>query len=306
MDIKTEKKIISEYKKGKSSLDIVKIVGLSKPTILRVLNKHNLVRKRDRCSKLDIKVKDNYYVVERVCPKCKCVIETKSKDRGIACRNHFNRINDKSLCKPCSLELQVGEGNPFYGKKHKKETIHKISKSREGQYIGNKNHMKQEKYRKMSRDIMRKNWDNGVLDKKVISEQMKQTQRSGKIKSTITSKKEKEIIKELKNMGYKSIPSYRVDSKICDIYVPSLNLIIEYFGDYWHCNPKKYESNYFNKKKNKFAWELWEYDKKKVELIKSYDYNLEIVWESDFDEKTTLQKIIKKYDKKNQSISCPE
>ena len=306
MDIKTEKKIISEYKKGKSSLDIVKIVGLSKPTILRVLNKHNLVRKRDRCSKLDIKVKDNYYVVERVCPKCKCVIETKSKDSVIACRNHFNRINDKSLCKPCSLKLQVGEGNPFYGKKHKKETINKISKSRESQYTGNKNHMKQEKYRKMSRDVMRKNWDNGILDKEVISEQMKQTQRSGKIKSTITSKKEKEIIKELKNMGYDPISSYRIDSKICDIYVPSLNLIIEYFGNYWHCNPKKYESNYFNKKKNKFAWELWEYDKKKVELIKSYDYNLEIVWESDFNEKTTLQKIIKKYDKKNQSISCPE
>lgn len=57
------------------------------------------------------------------------------------------------------------------------------------------------------------------------------------------------------------------------------------------------------RKKNKFAWELWEYDKKKVELIESYDYNLEIVWESDFNEKTTLQKIIKKYDKKNQSIS---
>jgi G:T-mismatch repair DNA endonuclease (very short patch repair protein) len=159
--------------------------------------------------------------------------------------------------------------------------------------------MKQEKYRKMSKDIMRANWENGVLDKKVISEQMKQTQRSGKIKSTITSKKEKEIIKELKNMGYDSIHSYRIDSKICDIYVPSLNLIIEYFGDYWHCNPKKYDSNYFNMKKNKFAWELWEYDKKKVELIKSYDYNLEIVWESDFNEKTTLQKIIKKYDKKN-------
>lgn len=72
------------------------------------MNKHNLVRKRDRCSKLDIKVKDDFYVVERVCPKCKCVIETKSKDRVIACRNHFNRINGQSLCKPCSLELQVG------------------------------------------------------------------------------------------------------------------------------------------------------------------------------------------------------
>jgi G:T-mismatch repair DNA endonuclease (very short patch repair protein) len=299
MDIKLEKKIIKEYKKGKSSLDIVKIVGLSKRTILKVLNKHNLVRKRDRCSKLDIKEDGEKYYVIRKCPKCGKEIKTISKDKGIACRNHFIKVDNDRMCKPCSLSLQVGKGNPFFGKKHTKETIDKISKSREGKHSGDNNHMKQEKYRKMSSKIMKLNWENGILDKKIISEQMKQTQRSGKIKSTITSKKEKEIIKELKNMGYDSVHSYRVDSKICDIYIPSLNLIIEYFGDYWHCNPKKYDSNYFNKKKNKFAWELWEYDKKKVELIKSYDYNLEIVWESDFKEKTTLQKIIKKYDKKN-------
>ena len=141
--------------------------------------------------------------------------------------------------------------------------------------------MKQEKYRQMSRDIMRSNWDNGILDRKVISEQMKQTQRSGKIKSVITSKREKEIVKEIKQLGYNPIHSYRVDSKICDVYIPSLNLIIEYFGDYWHCNPKKYESDFFNKKKGKFAWELWDYDKKKIDLIKSYGYNLEVVWEGD-------------------------
>jgi DNA-directed RNA polymerase specialized sigma subunit len=39
MDEKTKKIIISEYKKGKSSLQIVKIVNLSKQTILKVLNK---------------------------------------------------------------------------------------------------------------------------------------------------------------------------------------------------------------------------------------------------------------------------
>ncbi len=44
---------------------------------------------------------------------------------------------------------------------------------------------------------------------------------------------------------------------------------------------KKYDSDYFNKKKNKFAWELWDYDKKKIDLIKSYGYNLEVVWEGD-------------------------
>ena len=281
MDIKTEKKIISEYKKGKSSLEIVKIVGLSKPTILKVLNKHNLVRKRDRCSTLDIKKDGEKYYVTRKCPKCNKDIKTTSKDKVIACRNHFNKLEGTSLCKPCSLKLQVGEGNPFFGKKHTKESLKKMSKSKTGQYTGDQNHMKQEKYRQMSRNIMRSNWDNGILDRKVISEQMKQTQRSGKIKSVITSKREKEIVKEIKQLGYNPIHSYRVNSKICDVYIPSLNLIIEYFGDYWHCNPKKYESDFFNKKKGKFAWELWDYDKKKIDLIKSYGYNLEVVWEGD-------------------------
>jgi G:T-mismatch repair DNA endonuclease (very short patch repair protein) len=281
MDINTEKKIIFEYKRGKSSLEIVKIIGLSKPTILKVLNKHNLVRKRDRCSSLDIKKDSKKYYVIRKCPNCDKDIKTISKDKVIACRNHFNKLKGTSLCKPCSLKLQVGKGNPFFGKTHTKESLKKISKSKTGQYTGNQNHMKQEKYRQMSRDIMRSNWDNGILDRKVISEQMKQTQRSGKIKSVIVSKREKEIVKEIKQLGYKLIHSYRVDSKICDVYIPSLNLIIEYFGDYWHCNPKKYESDFFNKKKSKFAWELWDYDKKKIDLIKSYGYNLEVVWEGD-------------------------
>jgi G:T-mismatch repair DNA endonuclease (very short patch repair protein) len=292
MDIKTEEKIISEYKEGKSSLEIVKIIGLSKRTILKVLNKHNLVRKRDRCSSLDIKKDAEKYYVTRKCPVCQKEIKTISKDKTIACRNHFNAISKKSKCVKCMSESFTGNGNHFFGKKHTKESLEKISKSKTGQYCGDQNHMKQEKYRQMSRDIMRSNWDNCILDKKIISEQMKQTQRSGKIKSTVTSKKEKEIIKEIKEMGYNCIHSYRVDSKICDIYIPSLNLIIEYFGDYWHCNPKKYDSDYFNQKKNKFAWELWDYDEKKVELVKSYGYNLEVVWEGDLKLNNKLINII--------------
>ena len=292
MDIKTEKKIISEYKKGKSSIKIVKIVGLSKPTILKVLNNHNLIRKRDRCSTLDIKKEGERYYVTRKCPKCNKEIKTTSKDKVIACRNYFNAIKGINNCVKCMSESFIGDGNHFFGKNHTKESLDKMSKSKTGQYTGDKNHMKQEKYRQMSRDIMRSNWDKGILDRKVISEQMKQTQRSGKIKSGIVSKREKEIVKEIKQLGYNPIHSYRVDSKICDVYIPSLNLIIEYFGDYWHCNPKKYESDFFNKKKSKFAWELWDYDKKKIDLIKSYGYNLEVVWEGDLKLNNKLINII--------------
>lgn len=74
--------------------------------------------------------------------------------------------------------------------------------------------------------------------------------------------------------------------------------ILEYNGDYWHCNPKKYKPNYYHQVKGKTAKELWEYDKNKIDLIKSYGYNLEIVWESELKEDNTIiNKLIKKYDK---------
>lgn len=304
MDNKIKNKIIKEYLKGKGSTTIEKELRVPKKTILKILNDEGIVRKRDRCKSLDIKKDGEKYYVTRKCPKCGKDIKTISKDKIIACRNHFNKINGTSMCKPCSLELQVGEGNPFFGKKHTKKSLSKISENRKGKGVGGNNSMGNPKWRKKATENLKKKWDNGEMEhaRKIMSDKLKETRRLGKIKSTVTSKKEKEIIKELKQLGYNPTQSYRVDSKICDIYIPSLNLIIEYFGDYWHCNPKKYDANYFNKKKNKFAWELWEYDKKKVELIRNYGYNLEVVWEKDLkDDSKLINLIIEKYDTKFKS-----
>ena len=302
MDKKTRKKIISEYKKGKSSLEIVKIVKLSKPTILKVLNDEGLVRKRDRCSKIQIDKVGENYVVNRICPKCGNLVTTKSKDKTIVCRNHFNKLNNFSLCKPCSLKLQVGKGNPFYGKKHTKKSLLKMSTSRKGKLLGNDNPMSNTKWKKKVSENLKKRWDSGELEetRKLMSENMKKTIRLGKLKSGITSKKEKEIVLLLKEYGIQSIQSYRVDTKICDIYIPSLNLIIEYFGDYWHCNPDKYSENYFNQKKGMLSKEIWVYDKKKIDLVLSFGYNLEVVWEKELKyNNEKIISIINKYDTKN-------
>lgn len=73
--------------------------------------------------------------------------------------------------------------------------------------------------------------------------------------------------------------------------------MIEYNGDYWHCNPKKYSANYFNHKKNKFAKEIWEYDKNKIDLAVKHNYHCDIIWETDYKKnKDILYKTIKKYD----------
>ena len=58
----------------------------------------------------------------RNCPDCKCVIEYKTT----SARNFSERNN--SFCVNCAYK---GERNPFYGKKHSKETIDKVLKTKE-------------------------------------------------------------------------------------------------------------------------------------------------------------------------------
>ena len=60
---------------------------------------------------------------------------------------------------------------------------------------------------------------------------------------------------------------------------------IEFFGDYWHCNPRKYNGDFFNKSSKKYAHEIWAHDKKKIEDLKSLGYSVLIIFESDYRER---------------------
>jgi G:T-mismatch repair DNA endonuclease (very short patch repair protein) len=81
---------------------------------------------------------------------------------------------------------------------------------------------------------------------------------------------------------------------VCDIYIKDLNLIIEYYGDYWHCNPKKYDENYLHPHKKKFAKQIWMEDSIRIDYIKNLGYNLEVIWECDLDKPNNLKTILEK------------
>jgi G:T-mismatch repair DNA endonuclease (very short patch repair protein) len=301
MDEQLIKKIIEEYRNGVGSTTISKKLRVSKQKVLKIVKEQNLTRKRDRCSKLSIIQEDDTFKIEKKCPMCGTIGLVTTKNKTTACRNYYNTISKKSNCKKCSLILQQGEGNSFYGKKHTEQTKKNISQNRKGKAIGQNNSMSKIEHRKKLSESLKKSWESGKLEetRKKMSEVLKKTRRQGKIKSVNKSKKENEICNMIKKMGYTIIPSLRVDTKICDIYIPKLNLIIEYFGDYWHCNPLKYDANYINVKKNLTAKEIWKYDESKLELIKSYGYNLEVIWESELKlNNDKLLTIIKKYDSK--------
>ena len=293
--------VIKEYLSGKSSLVLAKEFNVSKPVILGILKKNEVTRKRDRCKSLKIKEVDGKFTTTRICTNCKKEVDVTTTHPTTTCRNYFKLVKNNSVCKKCLGDVMAGEGNPFYGKKHSDKTKEQISKSRVGKATGENNPMANPEHRKKVADMIRKKWKNGEMEhvRKIFSETMKETRRLGKIKSVIRSKTEKQILNKIKKLGYEVIHSFKIDTKICDMYLPAFNLVIEYNGDYWHCNPNKYNKDYFHQVKSMTAEKLWEYDKNKVDIIINNGYNLEVVWESDYkSDKTIINKLIKKYDTK--------
>lgn len=70
--------------------------------------------------------------------------------------------------------------------------------------------------------------------------------------------------------------------------------IIEFNGDYWHANPKIYESTYIIKQSGKKAEDIWEFDNKKRQLVTKIGFKVMTVWESEYknNNEKTIQQII--------------
>lgn len=67
-----------------------------------------------------------------------------------------------------------------------------------------------------------------------------------------------------------------------DAFDPDTNTIYEFWGDFWHGNPKKHRSSEINSMtKTSFGF-LYNQTQEKIKLIKENDFNLIDIWESDF------------------------
>lgn len=60
------------------------------------------------------------------------------------------------------------------------------------------------------------------------------------------------------------------------------NKIIEYNGDYWHCNPMEWESEDYNKSLHMTAQEVWDKDLDKKICAESQGYEVLVVWDSEY------------------------
>ncbi len=90
---------------------------------------------------------------------------------------------------------------------------------------------------------------------------------------------EKIHIQHALNGGEYSIPNtpYHADG-----YCLETNTIYEFYGDYWHGNPKQYNADVVNEVSKKTMGELYQTTLTKEVKLKNLGYNLVVMWESDF------------------------
>lgn len=71
-----------------------------------------------------------------------------------------------------------------------------------------------------------------------------------------------------------------------DFYMPDRKKVIEFYGDYWHCNPQLYNDDqivFYPQNKTFIAKEIREKDKERIEAIKKQlKCEVIIVWENDY------------------------
>ena len=97
------------------------------------------------------------------------------------------------------------------------------------------------------------------------------------------------------HIGVPTGPSYRqvvitIGNKRfkVDGYNSYTNTVYEFWGDYWHGNPTKYDQAKFNGVAKKTFGELLQRTNEKRAAILSAGYNLVEIWESDWVNTTAL------------------
>jgi G:T-mismatch repair DNA endonuclease (very short patch repair protein) len=239
------------------------------------------------------------------CKICKKILTTKNKS-GF-CNKHRDR---------------TGKNNPFYGKKHSKETVEKIKAKTKIKSI---NLWKNEEYRdkvikavskprkesfKQEQSTRIKQWYMDNPQQKIIrSQAMKKSWEDNKIvKSPIfhmnISKLQKEITQELRNIlstdEIKTKTTIRIGDKWFFPDIMYNSIIIEVYGNYWHANPNIYKEN--DLIKHEYAKDIWTRNKNRIIELEDNGYKVLVIWEQDW--KDNKQAVLSDFDELLNWESC--
>lgn len=96
------------------------------------------------------------------------------------------------------------------------------------------------------------------------------------------SKLELRIIKILMDNQIQHIVQFKIKPYFFDICLSDINILIEINGTIWHADPLLYKEDDILPVTGKKAKEIWEKDKKKLDIAKRKGYRVITIWEREF------------------------
>ena len=179
---------------------------------------------------------------------------------------------------------------------HTDETREKISKSQIGKIVSEDTRKKQSDAARGKPKFDRR----GELSpskraetRQKISESVKYLHRIGTYPLKVKSKGHCEIETILLNLGYDIINEARLGRFSYDILIKDLNTIIEFHGTYWHLDPNKYDKDFYDKSKDRFAYQQWERDDIRKSHAIAANYRYVVIWQQEWESLTDAEKIKK-------------
>lgn len=124
------------------------------------------------------------------------------------------------------------------------------------------------------------------LKKAALNPGGSQIQKNAKKMSTKMTWPEREFKKLLQELQVEFEVQKIIQNKIYDFYIPSLNLLVEIDGDYYHANPETQDMENLNGLQKKIVRN----DGYKNSLAEGLGYKLVRVWENDLKTRYTTVK----------------
>lgn len=185
-----------------------------------------------------------------------------------------------------------GEKNPNYGKKLK-DNPEIYNKFRDA--VKKRGQVWTDEHKKAHSDLMKTdvNWMKGKehsIETKLKIKKIKDYQyKNGLVKfgGHKISKPEKEISEHFNNFNIEHKQQYHIKGLpyTYDFFILNTNIIIEFQGDYWHCNPLKYKSGQYVKFQRigeRLVDDVWARDKTKKDLAEELGYIVIQIWQNDY------------------------
>jgi G:T-mismatch repair DNA endonuclease (very short patch repair protein) len=109
-----------------------------------------------------------------------------------------------------------------------------------------------------------------------------------------SSKLETKISEVLNLLSISYSTQFPLKGKIFDFKIENTNILIEVNGDYWHCNPNKYNEDdivKFNGGRNKVS-DIWKKDQEKKYKAENLGFKVIYIWEDEIKKSNDLAKLV--------------